>query len=348
MKKIQEFLLNIKKIYKNYLHSILCYINYKHISFIILWMIFHNIIIIYCSSPIIIMYNISTYILFSYYILYTYLNLKKTILSVFCFFFQCYRVIFFLYGFIIIFYIGIPQAIYVENLSIYTQGHYLNFVSICLFIPLIYYLIENCKNSKIFKFKTYPYMQEEYRILIDALFYDYIGNSFKWINNKIISSNIFCFSYFYISFLLIYLYRFFIALLFINFSFFHGDLRIIFYWLPISFFTWVLSYFLYHHSWFIQGNINALKSLLEVKHVENIPQFTSITVLPYEYKLTEKALSKGYSELDYENLITLWHNLFFINQLFNKINDIGKLFSSILLNIYISCWFFLFSIYIFS
>lgn len=71
-------------------------------------------------------------------------------------------------------------------------------------------------------------------------------------------------TFFSVHFILFYLLRFVTAGLFVNFSFFNGDLRLLFYMLPFSFLIWLLSFFYFYFKYFREGTTNYILELLEV------------------------------------------------------------------------------------
>ena len=222
--------------------------------------------------------------------LYGYLGLDKTLELIYWQKSKKNSIVFYLYASFISILSEPEEPLYLENISVLSKGRYFILVFFCLFLVLLYLIgLKNKTVSNFLEFFKFPYLQEEVRKLLDALYYDTIGYYLKILDDMLVTSKTFRIIYFLLMFLIFYVYRFFILLLFVNFCFFHGDLCLLLPWVPLSFLFWLLGFLFYHHNWVIQGNITCLNTLLNVTPITNTSDIDKgKSVLPYEFKLTNE------------------------------------------------------------
>jgi hypothetical protein len=193
---------------------------------------------------------------------------------------------------------------------------------------------------------SFPYLKEEIRRILKAC-QDYnLGTFCSWITNNLLMSKFFRIIFFGINFILFYLYRILLAILFLNFSFANGDLRLIFYLLPVSFIIWILSFFFYYHMWSVEGNLNYLKACMDVFPVVNAnykldSRFIKINPLDCRFKITAFGYSEGFTNDHYPRLVGFWFDLASFDLSYQKYKKFTSILSAFIISIYTFCWFYL-------
>lgn len=282
---------------------------------------------------------------------YGYLGLNKTLLSFFCFFANISILVFYLFVSFLSIFIKSEEPLYLENISVLSKWRYVILVLLCIFGGLLYLIaLRKKKLSDFLQKLEFPNLHEEVRKVTDTIWYDEIGYYFKKLDKKLHVSKMFRIFYFTCAFILFYVYRIFILLIFINFIFFHGDLHFLLQWIPVSFFFWLLGFIFYHHMWYIQGNFNHLNDLIQVSPITNTSFYETkneilktsnqnLSVLPFEFKLTLEGYNKGYREnLDLEKLIPLWFELRMLINSYVKYKKYTLVLSLIIFSISFFCW----------
>lgn len=121
--------------------------------------------------------------------------------------------------------------------------------------------------------------------------------------------------FFSIHFFLYYFLRMLFLLIFLNFCFFHGDLRLLLKCLPISLIIWLLSFIDYYFEVFIEGNLNYIKTCLNITLKTNASiitdkqNFQEISLDNFIFELTPFAFREKFTVMDYPQLISNWEEL---------------------------------------
>lgn len=222
---------------------------------------------------------------------------------------------------------GLPNPIYLENLSTFSYYRYMLFLSVALMGICIYFflkleIIPHSWGSKLYFF-TFPYLKEEIRVLLYSWNDTFFGPICCSIMDHIHSSKVFRSVFVFCLFCLIYCIRLIQALLFFNFVFFHEDLRYCIYLLPISFISWILSFFEYYLKTFLEGTCNYIRDILSVSLKEPLDQDIGHHVLfrtkeQLNYSISSFGVEKGFQEEDIDNLINEWLLCGSLTVLYNK------------------------------
>jgi len=226
------------------------------------------------SLPAFITYSIIIFpliVLLAYIVLYKYLTLELSALSFVCFFVNLLIFISFSLGSISLLFANKSTPIYLKDLSIFAKYRYL-FICITFFIALLIFLLsyffKPIKNGiSIFLF---PHLQEEIKKIL------YIKNEVLWapfftfIIENLEKSKYFMIGFYTIHFSVFYVFRIYVLWLFIEFTFFGGDLRNIWYCVPFSFIVWLLQFLNYYFFSFLMGTYQAFHELFVFKEVNGI------------------------------------------------------------------------------
>jgi hypothetical protein len=198
--------------------------------------------------------NYFTWFSFIIYIfLYSWLNVRKSMPSFLAFFGNILILCLYILGFINLIK-GLPNPIYLENLSTFSYYRYMLFliialIGICTYLLFKLGVIPNSWESKLSIF-TFPYFKEEIRKLLASR--DISGSYCIRLTNMLIHSLTFRYIFFTLHFLVFHFFRLVYLYLFIHFVFFHADLRVLIQLLPISFLIWLLRFLEYYFFYFLQ------------------------------------------------------------------------------------------------
>lgn len=313
---------------------------------LIIYFFYHH--VIYGCS--VIMYNALKILLFfciinSLYLkLYSWRNLTKSFFSFFIFLLITTQLFLYLYtGFLLIY--TIEDPIYLNDISVFSQYRYLILFSIscCALIVVII--------SVIFKLNfyqnpiiTFPFIKEEFRLILDTWQSTAFGEFFIFISNKLLRFKSYRFIYIFVD-ILYYLFRIILLFLFISFCFFNKDLRSLFYFIPGTFLFWILSFFTYYIEYIIQGNTNYIRELIEISSVESseFPKTKQAFIL----KLSPQAYKQGLTEQHIPLLMAKWLELGNFT-VFLQYKHFFKYISISIFLSYFFCWCFLTYYFFFS
>lgn len=307
---------------KNLIKSIINYFIYIIpellilILFITFWSYRHNIydlsVISYYGFIIILTFFV---ILLIYDKLYQQLKLEQSVSS-FIFFtvniMQLYLYLYAISALFMMYYHNSFKSIFLKDLSILSQYRYL-VLSLCSLVFLSIFLI-----FRIFKFNfscssnlTYPYLKEEIRKILYSWNDAFLGDFCAKLIDILASSMFFRISFYLLHFIVFYFARLLTAILLFYCVFYQGDFSYFLIILPFMFFIWLLSFFNYYFIYFQQACNNYICSLISasLSHKE-IYVFNLVKLDPSSqilFKLTEEALSKGYTTLDINHLAKEWY-----------------------------------------
>lgn len=237
---------------------------------------------------------------------------------------------------------GLPNPIYIENLSTFSYYRYMVFLGAALIAITFYFLfklgvIPSSWQSKT-SLLTFPYLKEEFRIVLDS--FNPSGSMLIRITNKLIESLVIRYVFFSIHFLLFYCFRFLCLSLFIRYVFYHGDLRYLIYLLPISFLIWLLRFLDYSYFYFVQATENSMKDLLIIESLTPLtPEELSSTFITRNgliFTLTDFAIKEGYTR---DHVIDRWLTLLPLRVTITKYKKYSDIFSKIFLIFYVFAWF---------
>lgn len=212
--------------------------------------------------------------------------------------------------------------IYKENLSLFSQYRYLLF-SIIVISIILYFLITIFKSSKqafISKI-SYPYLKEEIRVILYTWNATIFSPLCSKLIDKIYSSKKLLYFYFCSHFIIFYVSRIIVICFFINFVWFHGDLRKILYTAPFFFIIWLLSFFDYYFQVFFKNHCNYIRSVLSVKQINPVPAisgmiYTSLNNI--NFNLTSHGFQEGFTLEDMPVLINEWEIAAYLAIYFEK------------------------------
>jgi len=285
------------------------------------------------------------FIFFLYQLLYYWRNLSLSIPSFIRFLINMIQ--FSLY--IVTFYLLLQAStlVYLSNLSQISQYRYLVFSIISLsFITIIVFSLLFRINFDYFSSKiTFPFFKEEVRLIL------YTWNNTIWGEycSKLIDLlaegwKVRSF-YFLVNFIIFYLLRIVALFIFVNFTFFHGDLRSLFYLSPFLFIAWICSFFDYYFITFLDQHSNYLRLLVSV-NPKTTPMVHSVGIVQtsadnLSFTLTSEAILRGFTTEDLPMLSSEWLKAARITTFFIWYRHIVKFFNLALLFIHIICWYFI-------
>jgi len=249
---------------------------------------------------------------------------------------------------------GFLQPIFIKDLSFFSQYRYLFFSFLALFICIFYFLNLFYKTElnfyKLFRFLSVR--EEMYTFLYswnETIFGPIFSKVIDWLGYSMF--NRFC--YIISHFIIFYIIRIINLSLFINFTFFHGDLRLLLYLIPLSFFIWFLSFFDYYFQFFLKGCYNHVKLLVQVSLIDDKKTKSFFGIVKtsgsnLRYELTSKALSMGYTYDDLPSLGTEHLMLANIDVILNKYFWFIKILNIALIIGQIINWYFIVYYYFFD
>jgi hypothetical protein len=241
---------------------------------------------------------------------------------------------------------GLPNPVYLENLSSYSYYRYMVFLGLALVGIFFYLLIKaNIMRDSITTFANYisfPYFKEEVRILIAS--WDISGHYCVRLTDMLIHSLTFRYVFFTLHFLIFYFFRILFLCLFINFVFFHGDLRILIYLMPISFLIWFFRFLEYYYFYFFESNKNYIKDLVLVESLTPLTseELHSVTVTrnpsDLKFTLTDFAVKENYTLKDIDYVISQWYFITNLQVTFLEYKKIISISSKLSLVINVITW----------
>lgn len=295
--------------------------NFLHIIPDLLILVFFIITVFYCH----VIYDYSHILYFStifflfivitlsvYTKLYRWRKLNQSVSSFIFFFLNILQ--FCLYIFLIsnAYLLRSHAPIYLDNLSYFSQYRYLVLSLASIFLIIIFIIIKFSNyDISYFSFFTYPYLKEEIRKILYTWNYTFIGDLCIKLIDLLYFSFWFRLLFFILHFILLYIIRLWSVCLLFYCTFFHGDFTSFKYIIPILFVSWLLSIFNYYFIIFQQGSANYIRSLISATLEDKKSSILGIIKLgpmsQVTFKLTQEALSKGYSDLDIKHLAKEWY-----------------------------------------
>lgn len=349
---------------KKFLHNIFLIIQ-KFISsqLFLLSVIIYSLVVVFYRSIIYVFSPFAFYLLMIilcillslliYIKLYTWRNLDRSVSSFIFFSINLLQLTLYLsaisFLFSIWFYHKTLEPIYLENLSVSSQYRYLflfviSFFFICGFI--VFFIANRFMDYKLpnLSLLTYPYLKEEFRILLDTWGNSFIINLFNKITNLLYFSFIFQVMFFIIHFILFSITRLITATFLLYCVFYHGDFRNFLYLTPIMLFIWLLSFLNYYFIIFQQESKTYIRDLITA-----VPKTKSKTILgvfkvdssQISFGLTEKAISEGFCDLDMYNLTKEWYIQAHISACFQVYFKLSSYVNYIILIMNILSWFYI-------
>lgn len=336
---------------KKFLHNIFLIIQ-KFISsqLFLLSVIIYSLVVVFYRSIIYVFSPFAFYLLMIilcillslliYIKLYTWRNLDRSVSSFIFFSINLLQLTLYLsaisFLFSIWFYHKTLEPIYLENLSVSSQYRYLflfviSFFFICGFI--VFFIANRFMDYKLpnLSLLTYPYLKEEFRILLDTWGAGKMGASFI---NNLVTIKYYRYAYLSIDYLHI-LVRLVMALLLFCFCFFGSNFYLLLYFSPIMFIFWLLRFFIYFIDWIIEANSNAIRDCLELSPIN--PFLLPEHKIGFSFKITSEAIEEGFSEKDLDFLVNQWLELGELNT-FLQYRSFIKYFSSCIIVIYFISW----------
>lgn len=285
--------------------------------------------------------------IFLYYLIFKLSKMKRTLISFICFNLFFLILILYLRGFyfLLISYQDITP-IRINNLSIFAQYKYLIYSVMIILFGILWGLSFYIKNlGNFLTMITFPYIKEEIRLLLYTCNNTILGPLCSYFYKGLFNSTQFSRIFFSIHFVLFYLLRFVLAVLFVNFTFFQGDLRLLLYMLPFSFISWFLSFFDFYFKYFREGTTNYILELLEVSYkgeitaADSTRNFITASINNFTFKLSEEAANQGFFENDLEYLKGVWYQSNIIDLKFDRYYSYFKFFGFSSFLLFFICWF---------
>ena len=243
-------------------------------------------------------------------------------------------------------YLGSSNPIYIENLPLVSYYRYVILsVMTVIFISLWIFSFYFINIKKLIKRLTYPYIKEEVRRILYIWNDSFMGDFCCFLYNEIVISNKFSIIFFSLHFFFFYVVRFITIGFLINFTFFHVDLRLLRYLLPLLLIIWFLSFLDYYFKIFREGTANYICDVLHVTYKGNITQnnieqdFITCDRQDLKFSLTSAGIHEGFSTNDVDHLIKKWFAEANITLKFRNYNKIISILSNILLFCSCICWF---------
>lgn len=234
--------------------------------------------------------NLATFIII-YRLLYFWRNLTCSFWSFMCFSFNI-LIITLMLGVVIKLFIGINQPIFIENLSHLSTIRHSLFVIFCV-LGCIFIFIKNKSVTiqRIYEKLTYPYLLQESKRLLETWEMSFFGSFFEFLLSLIAFNKFKCFLILFLHLFFYYLIPLMQASLFFNFAFFHGDLRLNLYLVPLSLLTVFFKHLWYYFNCFFDQNAQAIKDVLIVKYeddsaLEQNHQFITIDPAKLSFRLS--------------------------------------------------------------
>lgn len=298
-------------------------------------------------------------------------NLVLSLKSFLLFFVNYLQLLAYFWSFYLIFF-SLKNPIHKADLSLFSQYRYL-LVSIIIISVLFYILVSftmlspSFSSSHIMSKLTYPYLKEEIRIILHTWHKPVLSSMCSILIDKLSSSKKVLYCFFLTHFIIFYLPRIMISILFIKFVWFAGDLRYIIYLSPVFFVIWLLSFFDYYFHTFFTDHCNYMHQVMVVRQINPIKASfgaikTSLDNMTFE--MTPYAFEQGFVKTDLPVFISEWHIaaslsayfswyhkfLFYINRIlfFIQIINIFYLVYIFFIQTYINTYFSMLSIFRFS
>lgn len=277
-------------------------------------------------------------IIIIYEILYQKLGLEKSFISFIAFSLNTFIVISYILTFFLVLK-GIPEPIYIENISVFARYRYLALSAFSLIILLLY-----LKFSYFYQSLTFPFLKHEVFIIINKKYASLLDPICDGFLDKIQVSNYYKNLYKFLHFFFFQFFRIISILFFIYFVFGAGDLRYLLYLSPLFFLIWIFSIFDYYFITFFDLSKNYIQSLLKITtqapHLDIKNDAIQIDPNNLSFSFTENALLEGINNrIDIYSKIWLDHAK--LDFFFSTYKEKFKYLNIFLLLLQIICWFYL-------
>jgi len=249
-----------------------------------------------------------------YFKLYLWRNLVLSLKSFLLFFINYLQLLLYFWSFYLISF-SLKNPIYKADLSIFSQYRYL-LVSIITISVFLYILVRftmlspSSSYSQFMSKLNYPYLKEEIRLILQTWHKPLLSSICSMLIDKLSSSKTVLYFYFLTHFIIFYLPRIIISILFIKFVWLTGDLRYILYLSPVFFVLWILSFFDYYFHNFFQSHCNYIHQVMVVRQINPVKASfgavkTSLDNMTFE--MTAYAFEQGFVKTDLPVFIDEWH-----------------------------------------
>lgn len=282
-----------------------------------------------------------------YYLLSKWRSLRVSLKSFIFFLINYTIIVLYIFSFILLIQ-GIPSAIYLEDLSTYSQYKYLLLVLIGFLGLLVYILARRLDIfQRVINIILYPYLKEDVRIILYTANETLFGPIWSFMITKLSESLFYRIIYFLTHSILTYVIPFILNIFFVKFVFFHGDLRNLIYMIPITFICWVFSFLDYYFQEFLSGCSSYIRLLLNVNLKKDNTaiylEASTITVSSndLDFSLSAESVVKGFSQEDLSNLSTEWLLQAKVNHIFSTYKKYTRFISYLNSFIRFSCWIFI-------
>jgi hypothetical protein len=219
------------------------------------------------------------------------------------------------------------------------------FLCVCIVGITIVVLFNYNKSFKQSKFRAillFPHVKEEIRVILYTWNDSFMGNFCVRILDLIALKNNRIF-YLLSHFIIFNVPPVIQTLFLINFAFLHGDLKYNIYLLPVSFFTWCISFIDYYFNTFITQSGNYIRAVLHMQvdspdkknHINNV---IMCNINDLRCKLTDFGVQEGFTENDLSYLANKWLYLNHITIDFEKYLKVVSYLKYANLALRIVCW----------
>lgn len=216
-----------------------------------------------------------TFIIFLIYkVLYSTYKIQQSFVSFFYFYLNVIIITFMLLAISNVIQ-GLSYPIYAESLSHFSLIRYFLFILITVTGIILFWSFkisnEPLLNQLYFRVK-FPYLLEEIVKILRVFEFNVFGPFFEWLLNHLYLNKFKKLLFFTLHFLFCYVISLIQAILFFNFALFSGDLRLVFYCMPLSLVALIFRVLWYYFITFVNSNSNDLLQVINVTY-EDISVF---------------------------------------------------------------------------
>lgn len=280
-----------------------------------------------------------------YELFYDFFELKKSYVSFLCFLWLSICFAGYFYTFTIL-YKGLPQPIYLRDISIISQYRYLLLVVLTFGFVFVYSLKHKSERLTIvYNVFNFPLLKEEIKNILYFWHENIWAPLFITILSVLKKNIFFCVIFIILHFIIFIVLRGVLIYVFINFVFFGGDVRLLLYMSPLSLIIFCLMFIDYYFFWFFKSNIHYLNDILTVKMlspaISRRQNILFVNTSQFSFELTSYGKDQGFSEQKTYILQELWFEYGRIDAIFSLYFKYVKLIFIFFFFIQVFSWIYL-------
>jgi hypothetical protein len=200
------------------------------------------------------------------------------------------------------------KYISLDDLPISTSYRYTLFFLLTVIGSMLYLIsFYSSKISDILTIIGYPYLREEIRKLMYNSFEGPLGTICFKIITLIFKYKTFKYIFFIIHFIIFCLYRLVLVSLFVWCCFFNGNFVFFILLSPLSFLIWLLTFFIYYFTIFLESNTNYIKDVFIVSFKNDIytdnSRYIRICLNDLSFELSPFGKEEGFTENDISSIV---------------------------------------------